>query len=314
MPAEMPESPAADLSIVIVSWNTRDLLRECLASILGRPQGIACQAIVVDNASADGSADMVAAEFPAAVLVRNPENSGFAKGSNLGLARCTGRHVLLLNTDTRVLDDALARLVAYLDAHPDCGAVAARLVNPDGTVQRACARFPRLRTALFLDTCLGRWFPRHRELERYFLRDWDHGDSRDVEQPPGNGLALPRALLARLGPLDERFFIFYVDVDLCHRIRAAGLRCHYLAEARIVHHLGQSTAKLGSFGLVLQTDRLRWYRKRYGPLGGLMIKAAATSMALDYMLLRVRPFERRRLVNEARAVASNLGRLLATRA
>lgn len=313
MPFAMAE-PLPDLSIVIVSWNTRQLLRECLESILGRPQGIACEVIVVDNASADGSADMVASDFPAAVLVRNPENSGFAKGSNLGLARSRGRHVLLLNTDTRVLDDALARLVRYLDAHPDCGAVAAQLVNPDGTVQRACTRFPNLRTLLFLDTFLGRWFPENRELERYFLRDWGHADSRDVEQPPGNGLALPRRLFEQLGPLDERFFIFYVDVDLCHRIHAAGLRCHYLSEARIVHHLGKSTEQLASFGLILQTDRLRWYRKRHGVLGGICVKAAAASMGLDYIVRRSRPFEPRRILGEARAVAASVGRLFATRA
>lgn len=312
MQSAMPGLP--DLSIVIVSWNTNQLLRECLDSILGRPQGIDCEIVVVDNASADGSADMVARDFPAAVLLRNPENSGFARGSNLGLARCRGRHVLLLNTDTRVLDDALARLVAYLDAHPDCGAVAARLVNPDGSVQRACTRFPTLRTLLYLETCLGRWFPESRELGRYLMRDWDHMSSRDVEQPAGNGLALPRRLLEELGPLDERFFIFYVDVDLCHRIRAAGLRCHYLAEARILHHLGKSTEQLGSFGLVLQTDRLRWYRKRYGRLGGLCAKVAAAIIALDYLARRSRPFQPRRILGEARWVAANVGRLLATRA
>jgi GT2 family glycosyltransferase len=309
----MPES-CPDLSVVIVSWNTRELLRECLKSILGRPQGIDCEVIVVDNASADGSPDMVAAEFPAAVLLRHPENAGFAKGSNLGLARARGRHVMLLNTDTRVLDDALARLVAYLDAHPDCGAVAAKLVNPGGSVQRACTRFPTRRTALFLDTPLGRWLPRNATLARYHMRDWDHAESRDVEQPPGNGIALPRALLERLGPLDERFFIFYVDVDLCQRIRSVGLRCHYLADARIVHHLGRSTAQLPSFGLVLLTDRLRWYRKRYGWWGGILIKMTATSTALDYLAHRLRPFEPRRILAEARAVAGNVGRLLATRA
>jgi len=302
-----------DLSIVIVSWNTRELLRECLESILGRPQGIECEVIVVDNASADGSADMVAASFPAAILVRSAVNSGFASGSNQGIARARGRHVLLLNTDTRVLDDALARLVAFLDAHPDVGAVAAQLVNPDGTVQRACTRFPRLRTALYLDTCLGRWFPESRELARYFMRDWDHLSARDVEQPPGNGLALPLGLLRELGPLDERFFIFYVDVDLCQRIRARGLRCHFLPDARIVHHLGKSTGQLSSFVLILQTDRYRWYRKRYGPLGGLYQKCAATAIALDFLLRRAWPFEPRRLAAESRKVLGDLGRLLAAR-
>lgn len=146
------------------------------------------------------------------------------------------------------------------------------------------------------------------------MRDWDHADSRDVEQPPGNGLVLPRRLLDELGPLDERFFIFYVDVDLCQRLETAGYRRHFLAGARIVHHLGQSTGQLPSFPLVLQTDRVRWYRKRYGVLGGLYIKAVASSIALDHLLRRTWPFEPGRLWAETRAVSRNLARLLATRA
>lgn len=308
-PVSMP-SPSPDLSIVIVSWNTRAILRECLESIASRSGGVDCETIVVDNASADGSADMVAGAFPWAVLVRNTENSGFARGSNLGIERARGRHVLLLNTDTRIVGDALARLVRCLDEDPTIGAAAAQLVNPDGTVQRACTRFPRLRTALWLDTFLGRWFPDSRELRRYFMRDWDHESSRDVEQPPGNGLAIPRALLTELGPLDERFFIFYVDVDLCRRIHARGLRCRYLADAKIVHHLGKSTAQLASFPLVLQRDRMRWYRKRYGIPGGLYIKLIVSVIAVDFLVRRSWPFEPRRILREARVVLRDLGRLL----
>jgi len=228
--------------------------------------------VVVDNDSADGSADLVAAGFPEAVLVRNDRNDGFARGSNLGIARATGRHVLLLNSDTVIHDDSLQRMARYLDDHPDCGAVGAQLLNTDGTVQRACMAFPNRRTPLYLDTPLERWFPRNRELHRYFMRDWDHTDSRDVDQPPGACLAIPRRVLAEIGPLEPRFFIFFVDVDLCLRLRQAGYRIHFLAAARVTHHLGQSTKKLTEFPLVWQRDRLVYYRKHFGRWTGPYLK------------------------------------------
>src|ERR1043166_7321143 len=153
-----------DLSVVILSWNTRDLLGECLEAVDASQGGLSIETIVIDNGSTDGSADLVAASFPRPRLVRNAENRGYARGVNQGLALAAGRKICLLGSDTRVAPDALSRLCAFLDAHPEAGAVAPRLVNPDGTTQRACMRFSRFLTALWWDTFPVSWSPGRREL------------------------------------------------------------------------------------------------------------------------------------------------------
>ncbi len=273
-----------DLSIIIVSWNTVQLLRECLESIFGQPQHVDYEVIVVDNASSDGSADMVATEFPAAVLVRNNSNDGFGGGCNLGISHSAGTHVLLLNSDTRILANALMRMVEFLREQTDCGAVGCQLINTDGSVQRACMRFPRLRTPLLYDTFVEKIFPNNREVRRYFMRDWDHSTSRDVEQPPGSCLAIRRRVLEEIGVLDERMFIFYHDVDLCYRMHAAGYRTCFLAEAKVVHHVGRSTQQLPTFAVVLHRDRLNYYRKRFGRWVSPYMKGLILLQATEYVI------------------------------
>jgi GT2 family glycosyltransferase len=152
------------VSIVVLSWNTRELLAACLASLRDLPDRTTHELIVVDNASADGSADMVAQRFPDAVLVRNPGNQGYTAGNNTGAARATGELLFLLNSDTEIRPGALDTLTAFLDAHPGHGACAPRLDRPDGTPQPSCKTFPTLRTAVFFDTIFDRWFPGNRVL------------------------------------------------------------------------------------------------------------------------------------------------------
>jgi GT2 family glycosyltransferase len=276
-------SDAPDVSVVIPSWNTRELLDACLRS-LARPERAAprLEVIVVDNGSADGSADHVARAFPGVVLVRNERNEGFARASNQGLRLARGRHALLLNTDTEVLGDALQLLVAFLDAHPEYGAVAPRLVHPDGRTQRTVQAFPNLWTPLFFATPLERWFPRSHELERYFLRGWDQESSRDVEQPPAACLLLRREVLERVGFFDEELWLFFNDVDLSRRLQAAGWKTRYLAEARVLHHVGASTAKFAGFVGEWQKNRLAYYRKHHGRLAGAWIKLCATLAFVDW--------------------------------
>jgi GT2 family glycosyltransferase len=306
-----PVAAPPKLSVVIVSWNTRDILRECLASLVNTPHGVTIEVVVVDNDSADGSADMVATEFQTVLLLRNRSNDGFARGSNLGIQRSSGENVVLLNSDTRVEAGALGRLAETLDADPGCGACGAQLVNPDGTVQRACMRFPNLLTPLVLDTFFERWFPGNRELRRYFMRDWSHDDSREVEQPPGNGLAVPRRVLEQIGPLDERFFIFFVDVDLCRRLKRAGHRIRFRADARIVHHLGKSTAQLPSFPLIWQKDRLAYYRKYHGRWTGPYLKLVILLRAAEAWLeMRRRLGKGEALAHETKKLRGVVGQLL----
>lgn len=271
--------------VVVASWNVRDLLRECLAA-LAASRGVELETIVVDDASADGSAAMVAREFPGVRLVALERNVGFAAACNEGLRGLSAPFALLLNADTRVEPDALARLVAFLERNPAYGAAAPRLVHADGRTQRACMAFPRLATALWFGTPLERWFPDSRELSRYFLRDFDHESERDVEQPPAACLLLRREALAELGdlPFDERLVLYFNDVDLSLRLSQAGWRTRFLPAARVVHHVGQSTRQVPDRLLRWHLDRLAYHRKHHGRLSGPLLKALALWSFVDYTL------------------------------
>jgi len=263
------------LSVVVLSWNTRDLLRSCLRAIFASGPPDPLEVIVVDNASEDGSADAVAREFPEVVLVRNAVNEGYARGNNIGLRRCRGDYLLLLNSDTEVRPGALQALTAFLDENPDHGACGSQLLNPDGTLQRACMRFPGALTLLFFDTFLEKLFPENPVVRRYFMRDFDHASSRDVDQPPGACFLLRRAVVDRVGYLDEELFLFYSDVDYCKRIREAGWRIRFGSESKVMHHGGASTRRYRDFGLEWHRNRVAYFRKHYGLAGEAAAKAAA---------------------------------------
>jgi GT2 family glycosyltransferase len=271
--------------VVVPSWNVRDLLRECLAA-LEASRGVELETVVVDDAGADGSAAMVAREFPRVRLIALERNLGFAAACNLGLADLDSPYALLLNADARVAPDAIAILAAFLERNPRHAAAAPRLAHPDGSTQRACMAFPRLATALWFATPLERWFPQSRELARYFLRDFDHASERDVEQPPAACLLLRRAALEQLGGpvLDERLRLYFNDVDLSLRLARAGWRTRYLPQACVVHHVGQSTRQVPDRLLRWHLDRLAYYRKHHGRASGLVLKAAASWSFVDFAL------------------------------
>ena len=282
------------LSVVIPSWNTRDLLRECLRTLDEAAKPVT-EVIVVDNASTDGSADMVAAEFPAVRLVRNAENTGFAKGCNRGIALARGTHVLVHNADTEVRPDALELLVAWLDEHPDYGAAAPRLVNVDGSTQGGCMAFPSLATPLWFGTPLERWFPDSRELRRYFLRDWDHEDDRDVDQPPAACFLVRKAVLDEVGAFDEELWLFFNDVDLSLRLAKAGYRTRFVHAARVLHHVGASTSQFATMHVEWQKNRLHYYRKHFGRAAGWWVKVCVTWTFLDHAAVQALRGLRRRL-------------------
>ncbi len=277
---------APRLSIVIPSWNTVDLLRECLRTIAEAEQP-ATEVIVIDNGSADHSAEMVEQEFPNVLLTRNPQNEGFAKGSNAGIRQASGEYVLLHNADTEVHSDALALMVAFLDANPEYGAAAPKLVNRDGSTQGGCMAFPGLKTPLFFGTPLERWMPNSRELKRYFLRDWNHEDDRDIEQPPAACLMVRRAVLDEIGFFDEALWLFFNDVDLSLRLAKAGYKTRFVAGAKVLHHVGASTKQFRGMHVEWQKNRLHYYRKHHGKIAGWWVKLCVTWTFLDYAWAQV---------------------------
>lgn len=270
----------AGVAVVIPSWNTWDLTRKCLETLRAcRP--VAEQVIVVDNGSEDGSADLIAEHFPEVELIRNPDNRGFAIACNQGLVRVKAEYAFLLNTDTEVASDVLGQLAGYLDEHPQHGAVAPKLIHADGSTQRTCMAFPKRRTALWFGTPLERRWPESSELRRYFVRDWDHEDSRDVDQPPAAAFLVRRSILEELGTFDESLWLYFNDVDLSRRLDRAGWKTHYLAHAQVVHHVGVSTRRFGSVAGQWHKNRLTYYRKQFGFSGALAAKLGSGLALLD---------------------------------
>jgi GT2 family glycosyltransferase len=253
------------LSVVVLSWNTRDITLACLRALAADVPRHPREVLVIDNGSGDGSADAIAAAHPWVRLVRNPDNRGYAGGHNQGAQLARGEFLCTLNSDTEVRPGSLDTLVEFLRREPRYGAVAPMLLNPDGSVQRACMRFPTLLTALCFDTWLGKFWPGSRIEHRYYMRDFDHLTSPDVEQPPGAVFVIRRQEYLDLGGLDQHLFLFFNDVDLCRRLWKMGRRIRYLADARVVHHGGASTKVYGDFVVVWHRNRIAYYRKHYGP-------------------------------------------------
>lgn len=280
-----------DLSIIVLSWNVRGLLRACLASgvrrqgsgVRGQGAGVrgqgdslptahcplATELIVVDNASTDGSAEMVAAEFPEARLIRNRENLGFARANNIGIAASAGRYVLLLNSDTVVPDGALAALVAFMDAHPRAAACSPRLLQPDGAPQPyayGCDPTPRylLRRGLA------------RALFRRPLHDWAVAEPIQVDWVSGACLLVRRAAIAQVGGLDEAMFMYFEDNDWCRRMRLAGWQVWYVPTAAITHIGGAGLKQNPVARAAYYRSLAYFYGKHYGPVArGLLLPALA---------------------------------------
>jgi N-acetylglucosaminyl-diphospho-decaprenol L-rhamnosyltransferase len=260
------------LSVVVLSWNTQALTLACLRALFTETPRHAREVIVVDNGSADGSADAIAAAFPQVEVVRNADNRLYAAGNNQGAALARGAYVFTLKSDTEVRAGALDRLVDWLAAHPEYGAAAPRLSDPDGSVQFACQRFPTLGTALTLNSWWGTWWPGSRSVARYLMRDFDHVHSRDVDQPPGACCMLRTAEWRELGGFDEALSLFYNDVDLCLRLWRRGRRIRYVAEAEVMHHRGASTKNFARMLVLWHKNRSTYYRKHYGLVGVVWIR------------------------------------------
>jgi len=252
------------LSIIIVNWNTVDLLRDCLQSVYDGLGGQDAQVIVIDNASEDGSADMVSELFPTVELVRNSENLGFAAANNQGFALARGTYVLLLNSDTLVHGDVLQQSVAYMKSHPKVGVFGCRVLNTDGTVQPTCRMYPSLlNTAL---SASGLWklaWPRF--LGRFQMSDWQRDSERTVEVVSGCYLMLPRKVIEEVGELDETFWFFGEDDDLCKRVHDAGWEVKFAPVGEITHYGSASARKLKHRrDMMLGQAKVRLHRKHSG--------------------------------------------------
>jgi len=306
-----------DLTVCILSWNTQRFLHRCLCSIF-RPEDadvaeamaraglphctgadtIQLQVVVVDNASSDGSAEMVADEFPQATLVRSDRNLGFPGGNNLGYRHSAGRYFLLLNSDTVVPKGALTALVRFADARPKAGFVGPRVVNPDGSLQMSCRAFPTLGAGLFRNTPLGRLFPNNRFTRDYLMADFAHDEVREVDWLSGCALMARRQMIEEIGLLDEAFFMYCEDVDWAYRARQAGWERLYVPGATIIHEIGRSTDRAVNRMIVqFHLSMYRFFRKHYAStanpafrgvvIAGLLVRAALMLARNQWLRLKI---------------------------
>lgn len=257
-----------DISIIIVSWNAQDLLRSCLNSIQTSCGSLVLETIVVDNASSDGSPEMVAEKFPDVKLIRLERNSGFAGGNNIGIQHATGTWLALINSDVVVQQDCLQNLMKYLEEHPQVGLVGPKIFGTDGRLQGNCRRLPTLWNTicrvLALDNVLHRWsIFSGRE-----MRHWNHENEASVEVLSGCFWMARKIAVEMVGPLDERFFFYAEDVDWCKRFADAGWEIMFLPQATAIHHGGGSSANSPfSYSIEMLKANLAYWKKHRGTAG-----------------------------------------------
>lgn len=248
------------LSIIIVSWKVKDLLRQCLASCYAdvahaqkSQPDFTAEVFVVDNDSRDGTIEMVLKEFPQATLIANNTNLGFGAANNMALEQATGESVLFLNPDTAMCDGALGGMVAYARANPHVGILGPRVLNADGSVQRSIRRFPTLLSQVLIMLKLHHVFGGARVLKDYFAADFDYARAQQVEQVIGAVTFVRRNVINAIGGFDKRFFIWLEDTDYCKRAKDAGFQVWYAPVADVTHKGGES------FGKVMGPAKQRYF-------------------------------------------------------
>ncbi len=252
------------LSIIIVSWNVKDDLLRCLASLKENPPSEPFEQIVVDNMSTDGTVDTVRSRHPEVTLIENRENAGFAMANNQGMELSTGQYVLLLNPDTVVHPGSLDLLIRFLDDNPDVGACGPKLLNDDGSAQASVRRFPTFRGVLYSHTVcrlLGLFRPQYRE---WMMKDFGYDKQTDVDQIMGAAMMVRNSVIEEVGRLDADFFMYFEEVDWCYRIKQTGRRIVFLPDAVITHLGGRSSSQAPLKRIMMLTSLLAFFRKHRG--------------------------------------------------
>lgn len=256
-----------DLSVIIVNWNTRDLLCQCLDSLSQKVKGIDTEIFVVDNGSTDGSVAAVREKFPGVKLIENPVNLGFAKANNQAFSVSKGRYLLLLNPDTQVKDEAIEGMLSFMDVHPEAGLVGAQLLNADGSKQNSIANFPSLATELLNKSLLRRLFP-----EKFPGKETEYPGPIEVDSVIGACMLVRREAVEQVGLLDEKFFLFLEETDWCYRMKKAGWKIYHIPQAEILHFQGKSAeAEKGKARIEYYRSRYHYFRKNRGRLQQVLL-------------------------------------------
>lgn len=254
-----------DLSIIIVNYNTKELTKQTLQSIFKYNHNLEYEVIVVDNASTDGSVNMIRREFPQVILIESKDNLGFSKANNIGIRKAKGRYILLLNSDTVLEDNTLEIMLEFMDSNPDVGAAGCKVVLPDGSLDKACKRsFPTPLNALYNALKLDRLFPYNKKFGEYNLTYLNENQVHEVDCLVGAFMMVRRETIEEVGLLDEDFFMYGEDIDWCYRIKKSGWKIVYYPETGIIHYKGGSSKKKNP-KLIYEFHRAMYlfYKKHY---------------------------------------------------
>jgi GT2 family glycosyltransferase/peptidoglycan/xylan/chitin deacetylase (PgdA/CDA1 family)/RimJ/RimL family protein N-acetyltransferase len=305
-----------DVSIIIVNWNTKDIVKICLQSVYEQTKKIIFEVIVIDNASADGSAEMIKAEFPQVILIENSQNRGFAAANNQGIKIAKGRYMLLLNPDTVVLDGAIQKSIAFAERHPDAAVVGIRNDRPDGSLTKNCFQFASVQNLMISAFGMNQLFPNSRLWGRERYSWWDYQSVREVDVVAGCYMLVRRSAVDQVGNLDESYFMYGEEMDWCCRFQNSGWKILYFPDARIIHYGGLSAAQNPvEMSLEFQKSLLRFIKKRQGWSGyfaanELLVITGLIRMCYWSLRWAIGPGHVRSLCRKKlrQALASSLGR------
>jgi GT2 family glycosyltransferase len=266
---QLPAGPSR-VSVVIVVWNAKKYVVECLESLREHCDRVCSEVIVVDNASTDGTPELIAEMFPEFKLIRNPENLGFAKANNIGIAQSSGDYICLVNSDVKFLDDCISPMVQYLSHHPGVGMLGPKMLAANGEVRRSTMRFPTVWNNFCRAIGLDSLFKKSRSFGGLLMSDFDHRTTAPVEVLNGWFLVVRRSAIERVGPLDPQFFMYGEDVDWCYRFRKAGEAVVFFGEAGAIHYGGASSSNAPiRFYLELYRATWQYWRKHHSGLAQL---------------------------------------------
>ncbi len=291
---------------MIVTWNVRDLLDNCLASIYRETRGLSFEVFVIDNASKDGTAQMVKTKFPTVKLIRNTENRGFSYSNNLGIRKSSGRFILLLNPDTLVFRDTFLDTVKFMEHHPECGIAGIHLLNKDYTHQDSVRCFPKFLDQALILLKLHLIFSRSRAMQRYVAKDFDYlvdeyGEDKgeknfdEVDQVMGAYFMVRREVFKKIGLLDEGFFVWMEEVDFCKRAYDEGFKIYYTRDAKAMHYYGAAFKQIPSLRkqMIFAHSIRRYFVKHHGIVQYVLIALLSwVSIALAALIQMTRMQER----------------------
>lgn len=284
MLAPMPEPKRPTVSVVIVVWNAKKYVIECLDSLRQHCAKICDEVIVVDNASSDGTPELIAEAFPEFKLVRNSENLGFATANNIGIAQCTGEYVCLVNSDVKFTDDCLSPMLKFMAENPSVGMVGPKMLAADGEVRRSTMRFPTVWNEFCRALGLDLVFKKSQFFGGLLMSDFDHNTTTQVEVLNGWFVVVRRTAMEQVGLLDPQFFMYAEDLDWCYRFHQAAQKVVFFADAGAIHYGGASSSK-APLRFYLELCRANWqYWKKHR--GWLAQMAFLTSSGI-YHLVRL---------------------------